>query len=1200
MNRRARSPEPNTRNVRQRTLDARSRVLPRYYTSVSIADNNTHMINVRPIFSGGINADGFETRRLIANALVQRIRREARANGIVGPPRVIDPLIRGTLTAVSIEGPQRSVGSRVVGINNITPEFIEDLFSMITQSNENMLIYQVQWNFIIDRGVFISGASNNVTIPKWWGRKKDLSWGRYEDELGFVSCAAVALVLAMNGSKYEMVRYDLDKARLVNDARLLQQEMNWNQVVTGSELSDFVLKYPDYRLTILMSEKNSSEYTFTGSDFVKANETIGKTPSAFYLYIYFDLIQKHYATVRHPQNFYRNKLNSKSLNYCHACTTVFGSHTDHVCEDNEYQKVVYDKSCPKCHLVNCKKCKYITCKNCAVVYDKDHGQEKHRCMIVDFFKEDTGYNVNENDGKKPALWVYDLESRIETTVVEPTQVGVSDDEGYYSGDVEFVQVKNLQIANFVYAINVFTGQELQYFGENCIHDFMTYMMNFNEGIWKTKIGHSILLAHNAGAYDTRLIYEDLIKRKNKIMMSTIMTGSKFIQLQVGSKLFLRDSRMHLNGSLAGLAKDFETPTLKGYFPHLFNSIENYMYKGPIPAKEFFDLSHFKNDKDLETFNKWHDEYEGDWEFMVELCKYCINDVKVLASVVQKYHEIYMEKFEQSPWKSITSSSYFHMISKQMVTRDLELPDKKDEMYASAIAEKYRDSWTVLKAVEYASCRKALRGGRTGIGRILCELDNEQIARGCKIKYVDVVSLYPYQQVAHQFPVGPPTINVFDKTFAPCYKHRNSLEVHCDCEDSKRYHTQEPFISNQVETVFHSQEWDVNRILNKHGFVMATVQPPMILHPVLVRYDEEDKKCNATCELIEKGCFTSVEFHTALKNGYSLIKLHRFDEYKMKDPLWEDFVKEMYIFKMVNSGNAPEGQKRQDLIDTYESKFEMGAMIEKTFDPNIWGKNPAKKAAAKTGLNSGWGKHAQRPILTKTRYINWQNQDSKKQGDLLFQNVQNDMFSLQAGFEVGEEKFLYQYKENGEKMNHDFSNSYLPAACFVPAYGRLQLWEQLNKLGDRVLMYDTDSVVYIYDPDEYNVAESKIWGEWEEEDISVTGITGFVGLGPKSYSLRCADESMNVVKLKGISQKRATDKILNYDILREMVLENIATRTKQEIKVPQTVFEYQMTKGIFTKHILKLLSFDFQDQKGQVGKNMFMYPRGYIGDDFNPL
>jgi hypothetical protein len=250
------------------------------------------------------------------------------------------------------------------------------------------------------------------------------------------------------------------------------------------------------------------------------------------------------------------------------------------------------------------------------------------------------------------------------------------------------------------------------------------------------------------------------------------------------------------------------------------------------------------------------------------------------------------------------------------------------------------------------------------------------------------------------------------------------------------------------------------------------------------------------------------------------------------------------------------------------------------------------------LNSGWGKHAQRLEMSQATFINWQDNSLKRKGDALFHDIQNGYCSLKDGLPVGEKMFFYKYKKDGPNVVHDLTNCYLPAACFVPAYGRLQLWEQLNKLGDRVLMYDTDSVVYIYDPDQYNVAESKIWGEWEAEDISAAGITGFVGIGPKSYSIRCKDATKNIVKLKGISQKRATEKILNYDSLRQMVLDNLETREEQTKKIPQTSFVYRMTEGMFTVKLLKILSFDYKTQKGLVGKNYFMYPKGYT--NYTPI
>ena len=202
-------------------------------------------------------------------------------------------------------------------------------------------------------------------------------------------------------------------------------------------------------------------------------------------------------------------------------------------------------------------------------------------MLLDFSKEDTGYNINENDGKKPALWVYELEAEVIETE-EEVSFKELDEEGYYpfsdeeiDDSVIFIEKINQQVANYCYALNVFTGETLEYFGEDCLDNFLTYILNYN-------LGHNIMLAHNGSGYDTRLIYESLLKRQSNIILSPTMRGTKFLELRVNRKLYFRDSRNHMNGSLANLAKDYQTETMKGYFPHLFNCIHR-LY----PSKRLF-------------------------------------------------------------------------------------------------------------------------------------------------------------------------------------------------------------------------------------------------------------------------------------------------------------------------------------------------------------------------------------------------------------------------------------------------------------------------------------------------------------------------------------------------------------------------------------------------------------------------------------
>lgn len=1075
----------------------------------------------------------------------------------------------------------------------------------MTQSDEELMIYEVEWVFVINPLIFAGGSSNSVKIPKWFKSSKNLmAWSSYSDGEGDIACAAIAICLAINGVEWLRKDYTRNNNSMLKvNARNLQREMGWGSYVTMAELEQFVKKYPKYRLTCLTSaQKHFADYTYTGTDFVEEQDRevfTSRKPSGYYLYLYLDFDLKHYVNVPAPAQFYRMKNNAATQKFCHKCVQTFTQFTTHTCNDivtwNQIKKIV---PCQKCGIYGCTNCPKEQCFSCKGVHQKlpVTSPDFHRCIFMGLEKEDKGYNMGENDGKKPSLWVYDLESCIEKKFMTYlTPVHELDSNGFYVHSTTVTNEVNRQVPNLVYAKNVFTGQVLSYFGETCISEFITFILNHNGG-------NSILLAHNAAGYDTRLIFDDMTKRAGGIKLNPILNGCKFMELKIAQKIFFRDSRMHLGGSIKSLANDYGCVLGKEIFPHLFNSAENYDYRGGLPNRKYYDVTGFKTTTKGDEYNDFQEWYntesqlyndENPWVFKDKLFEYCKNDVEVLADIVLKYHEIYYERFQISPWKHMTSSSYFHTVSKMQMTKMLELPERKDPQYCEIISNHAKtDHFARLQGCEYAIARAALRGGRTGVGRVLTELSKEQKDRGCKIKYFDVVSLYPYHQVAHDFPTSIPTIHVYDYKFAPCIVHKNSLHVSCDCPLTARWKDTQKV----VRIVYETEQPTVDDILNDpsfNGFVIATVDPPKnMLHPVLVHYDEKENKCNATCERLVEQTFTSCEFKVALQNGYKLERVHRFDKYKMAPPPWEDFVKQMYIFKLINSRTAPEGQELAEMIEEYDMLFDMGDDISR-IPKELWGKNPAKKAAAKTGLNSGWGKHAQRPRMDKAEIINYTNPDDRQKAHKLFTNFAADKFTLLSGQSLGnQDYYMYKYLEDGATVEVDLSNSYLPAACFVPAYGRLQLWEQLNKLGDRVIMYDTDSVVFIYDPDLYNPTASKMWGCWEEEDISAVGITGVVCTGPKSYAMKCVDPKYNVVKLKGISQTRATDNILNYDTIKNMVLKSIETKQKQTYFVPQVVFDYRLGRGIHTRPNLKKLTFDCNEQKGDIRENFIMYPKGH--------
>lgn len=160
--RRSRVQQDQGRNVRPR----RSTALTRYETSIENAEGVLHVVRLRPILSGGLVADEEATRRLISNSLRFQIRRMVRPyfRGLTSGE--IDRIVRGTLLAESIEGPTRSMGENI-SLFGISQDVIEDIFETITQSNDNVQIYQIQWSFVIPRG-FLKLTRNTFI---WWKRQ---------------------------------------------------------------------------------------------------------------------------------------------------------------------------------------------------------------------------------------------------------------------------------------------------------------------------------------------------------------------------------------------------------------------------------------------------------------------------------------------------------------------------------------------------------------------------------------------------------------------------------------------------------------------------------------------------------------------------------------------------------------------------------------------------------------------------------------------------------------------------------------------------------------------------------------------------------------------------------------------------------------------------------------------------------------------
>ena len=98
-------------------------------------------------------------------------------------------------------------------------------------------------------------------------------------------------------------------------------------------------------------------------------------------------------------------------------------------------------------------------------------------------------------------------------------------------------------------------------------------------------------------------------------------------------------------------------------------------------------------------------------------------------------------------------------------------------------------------------------------------------------------------------------------------------------------------------------------------------------------------------------------------------------------------------------------------------------------------------------------------------------------------------------------------------------------------GTLMLYNKLDYLKEKVLYFDTDSIIYADDGTK-NVKTGDM-----TDEISGKGITNFVSTGPKSYSFEYGDHEQRSA-IKDFTFNHENDNLLNHDSLSKMVRKQI--------------------------------------------------------------
>lgn len=408
--------------------------------------------------------------------------------------------------------------------------------------------------------------------------------------------------------------------------------------------------------------------------------------------------------------------------------------------------------------------------------------------------------------------------------------------------------------------------------------------------------------------------------------------------------------------------------------------------------------------------------------------------------------------------------------------------------------------------------EAFYGGRVETFK-MCVDDGKR-----KMRYVDFTSLYPFINATKKYPVGHPEILMSDF---------GDLDSVCD-----RF----------------------------FGFIKCRILPPRKLYiPVLpgrfgkdvkllfplCRTCASQRKPRKTCRhsddkrALHQTWFTE-EVKKAVEMGYKILEVDSVYHFKeTSTDLFSDYIRLFYKMKLISSGKPPGCETREALQKYIDDVAEREKISLKHED---FENNPSMRQISKLLINSLWGRFGLRRILPFHKFVS----DIENIVDML----KDPGIEVSAINAVHEDLAFVIGKKNGNEcvdINND-ANIYIAAA--TTAYARLELYEKMQILKDRVVYCDTDSIVYI-DKEGDNLACGPFLGELTNELRLGDLIIRFVSGGPKNYAYQTILGDV-CLKVKGFSLNYSNCQAFTLDKMKRVILSTAANELSEDDEFDENI------------------------------------------------
>ena len=245
--------------------------------------------------------------------------------------------------------------------------------------------------------------------------------------------------------------------------------------------------------------------------------------------------------------------------------------------------------------------------------------------------------------------------------------------------------------------------------------------------------------------------------------------------------------------------------------------------------------------------------------------------------------------------------------------------------------------------------------------------------------------------------------------------------------------------------------------------------------------------------------------------------------------------------------------------TKEEETNFKLKIKKSLDIDVkkFEFNAGLRSISKLCLNSLWGKFGQRSNVSQTKYIM---EVSEFYEILLDDKLDNTNFQF-----INEDMVQMTYNFKDQFVNNS-KNTNVYIACFTSSHTRLMLYNKLDYLNEKVLYFDTNSIIYADDGTK-NVKTGDTLGDMTNE-ISGKGITNFISTGPKSYSFKYGDNEQKSA-VKGFTLYHENNNLLNHDSLSKIV-----KKQNREITVNNEHKITRKNREIINKYCKKVFKFGY--------------------------